>query len=262
MPWDSYDSFGEDLGWKFWLSTRDFLISGLERLGQVANRLADQESRNILLGVVAFRLGLDLSFSSYQSSENQYFNSMTLPALKGKEINYVDCGAYVGDTYFDLIKQEQILCKNAFLFEPDRDNFLVLQHNVSDQDGRAICLPLAVADTYKILTFSSGQGEGGAIGPGGDVSVAAAALDQILPQKHIDLIKLDVEGAEALALKGMRKIIGRSRPVLTLSLYHNPQDLWELPELLFEMCPDYDFLMRQHYFNSFELVLYAVPRLQ
>ncbi|MFN7882639.1 MAG: FkbM family methyltransferase, partial [bacterium] len=65
--------------------------------------------------------------------------------------------------------------------------------------------------------------------------------------------------AEAQVLKGAARLIERSRPVLTLSLYHNPQDLWELPELLFRMCPDYQFHIRQHYFNSFDCVLYAVP---
>jgi hypothetical protein len=44
-----------------------------------------------------------------------------------------------------------------------------------------------------------------------------------------------------------------------LAVHHNPQDLWELPELLFGLCEDYRFHVRQHQFNSFDSVLYAVP---
>ena len=95
--------------------------------------------------------------------------------------------------------------------------------------------------------------------PGAPAWDAAAALDQIVPQASVDFIKLDVEGAEALVLQGARRIIERSRPVLAISLYHNPADIWELPELLFGLCQDYKFYIRQHCFNSFESVLYAVP---
>jgi hypothetical protein len=90
--------------------------------------------------------------------------------------------------------------------------------------------------------------------------IAAVALDEILPNIKIDFIKLDVEGAEAQVIDGARKMINRCRPVLAISLYHKPNDLWELPELLFDLCPGYDFYIRQHYFNSFESVLYAIPK--
>jgi hypothetical protein len=62
-----------------------------------------------------------------------------------------------------------------------------------------------------------------------------------------------------MALRGARDLIKRSRPVIALSLYHLPKDPWELPELLQELCQDYRYFIRQHYFNTFDSVLYAVP---
>jgi len=259
MPWDVYDAFAQDLGWRYWLSKRDFLLAGLDRIARVGERLADQESRDILLRVAAFRLGLDLSFASFQSAENQYFNKFTLPPLQGKSITYVDCGAYSGDTYIDLTSQPGIHCAQSFLLEPDSTNFAAMVSGVGTCHPGVVCLPLAAADKYSILTFNSGQGEGGSIGTNGNTHIAAVALDDLLPLTTVNLIKLDVEGAEAHVLQGARRIIDRSRPVLTLSLYHNPQDLWALPELLFDMCEDYSFHVRQHYYNSFDLVLYAIP---
>jgi hypothetical protein len=81
----------------------------------------------------------------------------------------------------------------------------------------------------------------------------------MLPGKQINLIKIDVEGAELQVINGMKKTLSQSRPVITLSLYHNPQDIWTLPELLFNLCDNYSFFIRQHYFNSFDSVFYAVP---
>ena len=82
----------------------------------------------------------------------------------------------------------------------------------------------------------------------------------ITGQEKVDFIKLDVEGAEKKALDGAKQLIVRSRPVLAISLYHQPQDLWELPLFLSTICENYKFYIRQHYANSFDSVLYAVPK--
>lgn len=259
MTWELYDQFGPALGWRFWLGERSVLAAHLERLAQVAERLGDDESRETLLRLCAFRLGLDLGFSSFLSSEPHYFNAFTLPPLQGKTITYIDCGAYNGDTYAELVQQPGITCGQAFLLEPDPDNYAALVRRVAGQHPQAVCLPLAAAEQYSILSFAAGQGEGSAIGSGGNIHVAAAALDQIVPQAQVNFIKLDVEGAEALVLRGARHMIERCRPVLAVSLYHNPADIWELPELLFSLCQNYKFYIRQHCYNSFDSVLYAIP---
>ena len=148
---------------------------------------------------------------------------------------------------------------NAWLFEPDPENFAALATAVRRMSTRSVCLPLAVADAYRILSFSGGNGEGGTISDDGTVRIAAVALDDVLPTQRVDFIKLDVEGAEIQALRGAAQLIQRSRPVLAISLYHRPQDIWEIPEQLAALCPDYRFYIRQHYYNSFDSVLYAIP---
>ncbi len=265
MPWAFYEQFAPTLGWRFWLSPRAFLLKGMERIGQAAQRLADAESVQTLYRLCAFRLGLDLGYASFQSSETQYFNTLTLPALQERVISYVDCGAYDGDTFAGLLAHPHISCAQAFLLEPDPANYAQLVQRAAAYPGtQTMCLPLAVAQSHGYLSFESGQGEASAVRQdaafGEGESITAVALDQLLPQARVDFIKLDIEGAEAQALRGARQIIERSRPVLAVSLYHNPQDLWELPELLFDLCGEgYRFHIRQHGCNSFDAVLYAVP---
>ena len=262
MPWDTYDKFAIELGWRFWLSKRKDLISSIGRIEKVALRLADQESRDILFRITAFRLGLDIEFASYQSKDKQYFNDISLQSLHNKEINYIDCGAFNGDTYIELLSLNSIICKQSYLMEPDPENFANLVTNVNriNRDEKAICLPMAASDKYEILSFSSGKGEGGKIGKFGNTHVAAVALDQLLPNLKVDFIKIDVEGAELQVLNGSKKLINRFRPVLAISLYHNPVDLYTLPERLFQISDGYEFFVRQHQSNSFDSVLYAIPR--
>ncbi|MFK0036581.1 FkbM family methyltransferase [Pseudomonas monteilii] len=260
MPWDLYEQFSGALGWRFWLGARASLLGAMERIGRVAEGLADDESRKILYRICAFRLGLDMQYASFSSGEAQYINELTVPALTGREITFVDCGAYDGDSYEALLARPEVSCGQAFLLEPDPGNFVRLVQQVSAKGRNAVCLPLAAAERHSLLSFNAGQGEASAISDQGDgISITALALDQMLPAAPVDLIKLDVEGAEAAVLRGAARIIGRNRPVLAVSLYHNPQDLWELPELLSVLCSNYRLHIRQHASNTFDSVLYAVP---
>ena len=256
LPWDIYFEFGESLGWRFWLSKPAVILNSLEAIKRIYNLLADDASKNCLLGILAFRLGLNTNYASFSHSEKQYFNQLTLPSLKNRSVVYVDCGAYNGDTFAEISRE--IAISQAWLFEPDSQNFSDLVKNVKEMQVNASCIPCGVSDKYEILTFSGG-GEGGAISESGSQRIVTVSLDQILPHGKIDFLKLDIEGAEAMALRGARELIKRNRPVIALSLYHLPKDPWELPTLLQELCEDYRYFIRQHYFNTFDSVLYAVP---
>ncbi len=80
-----------------------------------------------------------------------------------------------------------------------------------------------------------------------------------MPDNKINFLKLDIEGAEASALKGSKELIKLSRPVNVLSLYHLPRDPRGLPAILKEVCQDYLYFIRQHRFNTFDSVLYVIP---
>lgn len=257
MPWDSYGQFEKQLGWRYWLSGRDQLLSQLDGIEASHELLCDAASQACLRDIVRFRLGLNNSFGSVRHDEPQYFNALTLRGDGNKPIHYVDGGAYDGDTLLELAALRPI--ELAYLFEPDAGNFAALQKNLQHRDIAVHCLPLALGDSYQILSFNAGNGEAGTISANGTVHIATMALDDLLRGQSTDFIKLDVEGCEIAALNGAMDLIQRCRPVLAISLYHRPQDLWEIPALLRTLCSDYKFFLRQHYFNSFDSVLYAVP---
>jgi FkbM family methyltransferase len=227
-------------------------------LTQVYSNLADDLSRQCLLDICEFRIGQNLAYASKTHHETQYFNDLTLPLLAGRRINYVDAGAYNGDSYMELSKYVDI--GQAYLFEPDTENYNLLAVAMQNRPESVICLPLALADSYQITAFNAGVGEGAAIGDHGSARIATVALDQVFPKLTIDFIKFDVEGAEVSALLGARELIQRCRPVLAISLYHRPTDIWEIPQTLLSISNQYLFYIRQHFFNSFDSVLYAIPR--
>ena len=83
-------------------------------------------------------------------------------------------------------------------------------------------------------------------------------LDDVLSDKDITFIKMDIEGAEVEALKGAENIIRNKKPKLAICLYHRTSDFWTIPEMLHKMNPNYKFGVMHHYkYNCWETVLYA-----
>ncbi|MDC0088863.1 hypothetical protein OAI12_02520 [Porticoccaceae bacterium] len=177
FPWDIYTTFKDELGWKYWLSEPEFVFKNIHKIKKIYLALGDELSRSTLLNTVKFRMGLNLDYSLFSSDDVQYFNQLTLEPLKGKAINYVDGGAFDGDSYLELIQ----LCNvdYSYLLEPDMENFSKLKDNVCEVKSPHSLIPLALSNEYKLLSFSA-QGEGSHIDSSGGVNIAAAALDDLL----------------------------------------------------------------------------------
>lgn len=92
----------------------------------------------------------------------------------------------------------------------------------------------------------------------GDVEIEVKALDNIIKDDIATYIKMDIEGSEIEALKGGREIIQKYKPKLAICIYHNPQDLFEIPLMIKEMRGDYKLFIRQYADSIFETVCYAV----
>lgn len=83
-------------------------------------------------------------------------------------------------------------------------------------------------------------------------------LDEILAGEEATFIKMDIEGSESEALKGAKDTITTYKPRLAISIYHKPEDILELPEIILSYRPDYQFYMRHYSLGAPDTVLYAV----
>ena len=257
MPWHIYEQFSNDLGWRYWLGSAGAITNALSDIETIYNKLSDELSKQCMLDILTFRLGQKTAYASFKHEDNQYFNALTLSSIKDGHLSFIDGGAYNGDTYLELTALTRV--DKALLFEPDPNNYTQMVANVNHLKDDVTCLPLAISDKYSILSFSSDGGEGGAISEDGGQYIATVALDELIRNQTFNFIKLDVEGGEINALNGASELIARCRPMLAISLYHKPQDLWQIPEVINRLSEGYHLYIRQHYFNSFESVLYAIP---
>ncbi len=82
-------------------------------------------------------------------------------------------------------------------------------------------------------------------------------IDSAASDIKVGLIKMDIEGAEMLALKGACKTIQRCKPLLAICVYHKSGDTLDSMEYLHEPVPEYRFWLRHYAEDASETVLYA-----
>jgi FkbM family methyltransferase len=130
----------------------------------------------------------------------------------------IDVGANIG--YYSLLGAARVgPAGTVIAFEPGEANTALLQMSAQANAFKNIAIhALAVADVNRTVGFSMDDSNG-SIYPQdarlGHLQVRAVRLDDFLKDEpRIDLVKMDIEGAEGLALAGMRQLLLRHRPIL------------------------------------------------
>ncbi len=93
----------------------------------------------------------------------------------------------------------------------------------------------------------------------GETRIAVATLDSSLTDAPT-LLKMDIEGAEALAIEGAQKTILEHHPRLAICVYHKMDDLWRIPRQVLAIRDDYDIYLRHYTEGVTETVMFFMPR--
>ena len=108
----------------------------------------------------------------------------------------VDAGAYIVDTAVFFLNRYPGV--TVYALEPNPESRVVAERNLAPYGDRVTLIPAALSTTVGTLTFG-GLEMGARIGEGGDLEVATTTLPALLqqiPGGHIDILKMDIEGAE------------------------------------------------------------------
>ncbi len=222
---------------------------------------ADDASRHEYLAQLKWRMLMDFSEISLPVTHELYFPDDLTGVLPDTE--FIDCGAYDGDTIRSLLRLHGNAIKRITSFEPDPSSFRKLKNFTltlpDNLRGRLVLHQLATGIRKGKARFDATGTEASAIGHG-DLEVDCITLDEILAEDKPGYIKMDIEGSEIDALMGAQNIIRKNLPVLAISAYHRQDHVWRIPLMINSFSDQYRFFLRPHFVEGWDLVCYAIPQ--
>ena len=233
----------------------------LEDISKALSLLADNSSRLEVLKILYARISGDLTI--LQTASHRMYDHPSLFAQGYPEGVYIDAGAFDGSES-RWIKSFLPEKSKIIAFELDKINYA--EHLASKDDND---ITFINAGLWSSDCLAQVQGHG----VGARVTLDPATYDQqssgvrlVSLDSYIDdnfrndkvaFLKMDIEGAETDALMGASEILKSSKPLLAISIYHIPSDLWRIPLLIHSINPSYSFYVSQHAPLLTETVLYA-----
>lgn len=161
----------------------------------------------------------------------------------------LDVGAHHGDSTLDVLAAFPAAMVHAF--EPDADNHAAAVVKLAGHAGRAVLHRAALSDrdgtatlrvnshdgTHSLLDIGAQRYWGAWAGPVGEADVPTATLDSfcaVAGIERIDLLKMDIQGAELSALRGASGLLARQGigavllEVLFQPLYKDQPLFWDI----------------------------------
>ena len=254
-----------------WMRENNTNFLDIKKLDKFQNLLTDTKSKNILENIVKFRQTLDMQFYISPDKQIQYFPDDINLFSKINTIKLIDCGAFVGDTIISTMKysiENNIKIDSIISFEADEQNIEKLNFEVKKQkeaflDTNFIIYPAGIWSKNTILNFSNVGNSASAICNStneNSIQIPVFNLDSTLLGLKPNYIKMDIEGAEQEAIRGGVNIIKENSPILAISIYHTPEDLYQIPLLINSRDPNYDMHLRVYGHLGLEIILYCVPK--
>lgn len=228
-------------------------------------RLGDKESQKVMKNRLLFLRTRNRNYVTSIRGKEQYFDE---GLIDFKSINcFVDAGTYIGDTILKFIEVTDEQYDAIYGFEPDSDIYNIAKKNLeayknitlipkatSDKDGKVqVMRTLGVMQTIEEGIFVEKGGEGNSF----DVCKIDTYLRNI--DKKIDMIKMDVEGAEMATLVGTQEVLKKNKPIMAICVYHKEEDILVLPAYVESLGIKCQIYLRHYSDNQTETVCYLVP---
>lgn len=240
---------------------------GLFELENAIARLLEPKSGRVVCRLDGYDIELDLRdrvvahiiarFKIWEPGETALLKSALQP-----QMTFVDIGANVG--YFSLLAAKAEA--RVFAFEPNPLNQQLLESSIARNKFTHVTLfKCALSDHTGTATLHSDRNNFGSPSlalanvpePDGEHTVSLATLDESLPPDiPVDIIKIDVQGAEAAVFRGARDVIERS-PNLRILMEFWPKGIRNCgddPQAMLEQLVAVGFTLQRIPDDRFELI--------
>lgn len=173
----------------------------------------------------------------------------------------IDAGAFTGDS--SVIFGKSVGANGqVYAFDPVAKHQEICRLNFSRlEEGNVTLIPFGVGEEridaapIEVSEYAPGYRAGSS-----DVPVPMRRIDDLVIDRaidRVDFLKMDIEGSEMAALRGAQASIRKFRPKLALSIYHRPDDFFEIINWVHDLDLGYRLFVDHHTIYDEETVLYA-----
>ncbi len=201
-------------------------------------------------------------YNQYKLPENLFgaslwYYNMNLGEIKNinkiKNKYIIDAGASVGDSAVLLSKYTN---QKVMAFEPIPSNYNLIPKTCElNNIKNVVPINKALYNINTTLDFYIDKADNMVAAPGSSIEkpisgncahkiqVEAITLDSYVKENNLEvgLIKTDLEGVEQKFLEGAVETIKQQKPVLLISIYHKPEDLFEIIPFIANLNLGYKF---------------------
>lgn len=220
------------------LFDKEYYEENREEFEKIYSLLADEKSKETFRNIINYKISGKIDYlTACEADPSEPYTSFL--NNRGNE-TILDLGAYNGDTALEFSRVFPDYSK-IIAVEPDKKTFkklLLNTENLQDIDCHNIC----VSDFTGKGLFLMNGGRNSLVGDGEETDFIT--VDDLVGNQNITLIKMDVEGEEAKAIKGAKETILKNKPKLIISAYHRTEDFLQLPKEVLGIREDYKIYMR------------------
>ncbi len=255
-----YYYFGFAFDFKRWKShyVTEQILGAAEQIEAAYALLSDEPSRATYRALLKYRLTLDPAFFLHADFP-QYYHPLVLP--EGGD-TILDGGAWSGDTALEFVRELDRNC-TIYSFEPEPGNYQKLLATIKDEKLASVVVPCHVGMWHETTTLSFNTSVENSmqyhVSVNGEQKIEVTSIDDFVRARglKVDVIKMDIEGAEVNALQGAAETLVRDQPKLMISAYHEPDDMWQVPLMINRINPNYRCYLAHHRQSPLDYVLYA-----
>lgn len=224
---------------------QEALFNHIDDFVWLYNHLHDYRSKKTLYAILNnwYCYDFDTTNATREYLYDDYFDLDLLDCNHDEVI--VDLGAYTGDTILSYLKNYGEDCyKKIYCYEITPETFDILKNNLQGYDNIDFRLKaVGDSDEQMDLVNHSASASANTLIDKQDGNIVMTTLDNDIEEK-ITLIKADIEGFEQKAILGAKRHIINDHPKLLISVYHNNEDLWKIPRMIYDLSNDYKFYLR------------------
>ncbi len=246
--------FTEDISWISW---KDILNRKSELIMVISSKLYCLEIYNhlVLSGFPCHQVFIPAEETLKSYFGIQYFDFFQ---PNGEHEVFIDGGCFDGLTAIAFHEWCGGKYDAIYSFDANPNQYQIIESRTSNAGLHDFeLIKKGMWSSRKELRFSDDHMAASSVNPNGNIQTIVDSIDNVMGDKRVTFIKMDIEGSEYEALLGAKKTIKTNNPRLAISIYHKPEDVFEIPLLIREMNNAYKFAIRHYTSYLNETVLYA-----